>query len=90
MRVDRLTEGDWETLREIRLRALTTDGAALISLWLMDGNAVAERLYRRAGYAPTGVRMPMPRDRSLTEERWTKLLGEEQLGKPAQQPLGSD
>lgn len=174
MRIDRLTEDDWETLREIRLRALTTDGApygsslereqglkeshwrmrlraspwfvavvreqivglvcvisepgapaeerhlvglwvsperrgvgggvgdallgaaeswahddgaALISLWLTDGNAVAERLYRRAGYAPTGVRMPAPRDRSLTEERWTKPLGGEQLGKPAQQPL---
>ena len=174
MRTDRLTEDDWETLREIRLRALTTDGApyasslereqglkeshwrmrlraspwfvavvreqivglvcvisepgasaeerhlvglwvsperrgvgvgvgdallgaaeswahddgaALISLWLTDGNAVAERLYRRAGYAPTGVRMPAPRDRSLTEERWTKPLGGEQLGKPAQQPL---
>lgn len=175
MRVERLTEDDWETLREIRLRALTTDGAAygsslereqglkeshwrmrlraspwfvaldreqmvglvcvisepgapaeerhlvglwvspehrgtgagdallgaaerwantdgaaLTSLWLMDGNAAAERLYRRAGYAPTGVRMPMPRDRSLREERWTKFLGGEQLGKPAQQPLGSD
>src|SRR5665647_119503 len=28
MRVDRLTEDDWERLRDIRLRALTTDGAA--------------------------------------------------------------
>jgi len=172
MRIDRLTEENWEALREIRLRALTTDdvahdsslereqgfkeshwrmrlraspwfaavvrdqlaglvgvisepgapveerhlvglwvspehrdaglgdallgaaeswahddGAALLSLWLMDGNAVAERLYRRAGYAPTGVRMPMPRDRSLTEERWTKPLGGEQLSRPAQQSL---
>jgi GNAT superfamily N-acetyltransferase len=58
------------------------DGAALLSLWLLDGNAAAERMYRRAGYAPTGVRMPMPRDRSLTEERWTKLLGGEKLGGP--------
>src|SRR5665647_3103136 len=171
MRVDRLTEDDWETLRDIRLRALTTDsaaygsslereqgfkeshwrmrlraspwfvavvrdqmvglvcvisepgapaeerhlvalwvsperrgvgvgdallgaaeswahddGAALLSLWLVDGNAVAERLYRRAGYAPTGVRMPVPRDRSLTEERWTKPLGGEKFGRSDQRP----
>ena len=57
------------------------DGAALLSLWLVDGNAVAERLYRRAGYAPTGVRMPVPRGRSLTEERWTKPLGGEKFGR---------
>lgn len=50
------------------------DGASLISLWLVDGNDEAADLYRGAGYAPTGVRMPVPRDRSLTEERWTKLL----------------
>ena len=49
------------------------DGARLVSLWLVDGNEGAD-LYRNAGYAPTGVRMPVPRDRSLTEERWTKLL----------------
>ena len=50
------------------------DGATLVSLWLLDGNAAAEPLYRRAGYLRSGVRTPMPRDRSLTEERWTKSL----------------
>lgn len=50
------------------------DGATVLSLWLMDGNAAAEQLYRRRGYAGTGVRMPVPRDRSLTEERWTLSL----------------
>ena len=51
------------------------DGATLVSLWLLDGNATAERMYRRAGYQPSGVRMPLPRDHSLVEERWTKSLG---------------
>ena len=50
------------------------DGASLVSLWLVDGNDDAAELHRGAGYAPTGVRMPMPRDRTRTEERWTKLL----------------
>jgi GNAT superfamily N-acetyltransferase len=50
------------------------EGAAVLSLWLVDGNDAAEALYRRAGFAPSGVRMPVPRDRSLTEERWTVAL----------------
>jgi GNAT superfamily N-acetyltransferase len=159
MRVDRLTEDDWETLRDVRLRALAEDaaafgssidrersfkeshwrmrlraspwfvavvrdgvaglvcvisepgapaherhlvamwvasehrgvgvgdgllaaaerwavddGATLVSLWLLDGNVAGERLYRRAEYVPSGVRIPMPRDPSLIEERWTKSL----------------
>lgn len=168
MRVDRLTEDDWETLRAIRLRSLTVDGpafgssleresgfaeshwrmrlraspwfvatvrdqpvgvvcvidepgapaeerhivamwvspehrgtgvgdgllaaaerwaqqdgAARLTLWLADGNPSAERLYRRAGFEPTGVRMPVPRDRSLTEERWVKSWeGEQDRGAP--------
>jgi GNAT superfamily N-acetyltransferase len=172
MRVDRLTEDDWETLRDVRLRALAEDaaafgasidrersfkeshwrmrlraspwfvavvrdgpvglvcaisepgapayerhlvamwvapehrgvgvgdgllasaerwaaedGATLVSLWLRDGNVAAERLYRRAGYLPSGVRMPMPRDRSLIEERWTKsLVGDESAATPVASP----
>lgn len=50
------------------------DGASLLSLWLVDGNDDAAELYAGAGYSATGVRMPVPRDRSLTEERWTKSL----------------
>jgi GNAT superfamily N-acetyltransferase len=50
------------------------DGASVISLWLVDGNDDAANLYRGAGYVASGVRMPVPRDRSLTEERWTKPL----------------
>ena len=50
------------------------DGATLMSLWVVDGNETAEQLYGRCGYAASGVRMPVPRDRTLTEERWTKTL----------------
>ena len=50
------------------------DGASVISLWLVDGNDEAADLYRGVGYTATGVRMPVPRDRSQTEERWTKAL----------------
>lgn len=64
-------------------RWASADGATLLSLWMMSDNPVAESVYRRAGYAPTGVRMPAPRDRSLTEERWTKTLSGDITGSGA-------
>lgn len=45
-------------------------GAATLSLWLVDGNESAARAYRRRGFRPTGIRMVVPRDPSRTEERW--------------------
>lgn len=56
---------------EDRARA---DGATRMSLWIVDGDDAAQHLYARLGYGPSGVRMPAPRDRSRTEERWTKAL----------------
>ena len=50
------------------------DGATLVSTWLADGDDAAQRLYERLGYAPSGVRMPIPRDRSRMEERWVKVV----------------
>ena len=46
------------------------DGAASLSLWVVEGNDAAAELYGRAGFARTGVTMALPRDPSCTEERW--------------------
>lgn len=50
------------------------DGARTTSLWVVDGNEAACTTYESFGYAPSGVRMPVPRDPSLVEERWTHTL----------------
>ena len=51
-------------------------GAARLTIWVRDGDEPVEVVLRSAGFAPTGVRMPVPRDRSLTEERWTRELAD--------------
>ncbi len=53
------------------------DGAARLTVWVLDGDDPVEMVLRAAGFAPSGVRMPVPRDRSLTEERWSRELGED-------------
>lgn len=50
------------------------EGAERLTCWLLDGDDVGETLLRGAGFAPSGIRMPVPRDRSLTEERWVREL----------------
>lgn len=50
------------------------EGAARLTSWLLDGDDEAETDLRAAGFRPSGIRMPVPRDRSLTEERWTRPL----------------
>ncbi len=56
-----------------------TDGAALLTAWLLDGDEPVEALLRAAGFVASGVRTPFPRDRSLTEERWTRDLAGQRL-----------
>lgn len=51
-----------------------SDGATLMTIWIADGDDAERELYERMGYTPSGVRMPMPRDRRRREERWTKRL----------------
>lgn len=53
----------------------TAEGAARLTAWVLDGDEPVETVLRASGFAPSGVRMPVPRDRSLTEERWTRALG---------------
>jgi GNAT superfamily N-acetyltransferase len=53
------------------------DGARTLSLWLLDGNDPGAALYRRCGFEPTGERTPLPRDPTLTEHRWERVLSPE-------------
>ncbi len=48
--------------------------AARLTLWVVEGNAVAERLYRRLGFAHTGAAQPVPGNPSLTEVEMERLL----------------
>lgn len=52
-----------------------SDGAVRLTSWLLDGDHPTQDVLEAAGFTPSGVRMPVPRDRSLTEERWTRELG---------------
>ena len=63
----------WALLDAVR-RAADADGARTVSLWLVDGNNPAGDLYVRAGFARTGERQVVPRDPSLTEERYVLTL----------------
>jgi ribosomal protein S18 acetylase RimI-like enzyme len=44
--------------------ALDGMGAVDVRLWVFDGNAVARRLYERAGFQPDGARLTDPRWRT--------------------------
>jgi GNAT superfamily N-acetyltransferase len=44
-------------------------GADSVALWVTEGNAPAERLYERAGFAFTGERQPLPQHPGLFERR---------------------
>lgn len=66
--------GVGEALLEAAAAEAIADGAARLTAWLLDGDVPVETVLRAAGFAPSGVRMPVPRDRSLTEERWSREL----------------
>ena len=38
-------------------------------LWVLDGNAGADQLYRKVGFERTGLRKPLPHDPARIEER---------------------
>ncbi|HWE56437.1 MAG TPA: GNAT family N-acetyltransferase [Acidimicrobiales bacterium] len=38
------------------------EGAEAVTLWVVDGNRPAERLYQRVGFVPTGIRVDRPGD----------------------------
>jgi GNAT superfamily N-acetyltransferase len=45
------------------------DGAQLVTLWVVDGNDPADRLYRRRGFVPTGERQLVPGSVSAIESK---------------------
>lgn len=49
-------------------------GAAEVALWVVLANAGAERLYRAAGFRPSGHRQPLPSDATLLEQRLVRRL----------------
>ncbi len=57
------------TLVTTALGRLRETGIARVSLWVLDGNHAAWRLYERLGFDRTGRRQPVPDDPSRHEER---------------------
>ncbi len=45
-------------VREV-LEILRESGVKVVYLWVLDGNAAAEELYRKAGFGFTGVVQPL-------------------------------
>lgn len=61
----------WSLLDAV-VRAAAADGAATVSLWVVDDNASAVDLYVRAGFTRTGELQALPRDPDRTEERYVR------------------
>ena len=58
-------------LRAASTRALA-DGAHGVTLWVLEHNDAAARLYRRHGFHFTGEQMTLPRDSPVVELRMRK------------------
>jgi GNAT superfamily N-acetyltransferase len=54
----------------------TENGHPRVDLWVVDGNKVAERLYRRHGFEMTGERIPHPAYADVLELAMTLPLGQ--------------
>lgn len=70
-------QGVGEALLEAAAVEALADGATRLTYWLLDGDDTVADVLRAAGFTASGVRMPVPRDRSLAEERWTRSLTDE-------------
>lgn len=71
---DRRGAGLGGALLDAAVHEARADGAAAVSLWLVEGSTVAAALYSSRGFAPTGERMALARDPSREEERWLLTL----------------
>ena len=50
-------------------RWASDDGASRLTLWVARTNDTAAKLYRRAGFTPTGDSKPLPSNPSLPEDK---------------------
>ena len=50
-------------------------GADRLTLWVVEGNERAERVYQRLGFARTGAAQPVPGNPALTEAQMARRLG---------------
>lgn len=58
------------TLIRTVIGQLRTIGIRTVYLWVLDGNELALGLYRRVGFASTGLRQPLERRPGISEERF--------------------
>ena len=70
----------WAALLDAAADLARAEGASRLTAWCLDGDDVLAAALRDGGFAPTGIRVPVPRDRSLTEERWVRELAGEDAG----------
>lgn len=49
--------------------------AGRLTLWVVEGNDRAERVYRRLGFARTGAAQPVPGNPALTEVQLARAIG---------------
>lgn len=64
--------GAGEGLLAAAAQAALADGAGRLTAWVRTD--VAAATFTAAGFAPSGVRVPVPRDPTLVEERWIRDL----------------
>jgi GNAT superfamily N-acetyltransferase len=70
----RLATGLGRRLLEHALASLRERGLAVVALWVLDGNARAERFYARAGLAPGTREAKVVDGDLLPHTRWTMAL----------------
>jgi ribosomal protein S18 acetylase RimI-like enzyme len=63
------------TLLTTVLGQLRAVGVRTVYLWVLDGNERASSLYRRVGFASTGLRQPLAGRLGISEERYSLDLG---------------
>lgn len=67
-------------LIEAAVDLVAARGAAAVSLWVLDDNDVAHRLYAAAGFVPAGDRQLAPGSWNMHEQRLRRIL---RLARPA-------
>jgi GNAT superfamily N-acetyltransferase len=76
VRPDRRGQGIGDLLVSEVVAWATGNGHPRVDLWVVDGNKVAERLYRRHGFEMTGENVPHPTYPDVLELAMTLPLGQ--------------